>query len=69
MYMKSKEMGITHWYAAMEQHLTDSLRKFSFAFNAIGPEHDYYGPVTPYLGEIAELGDPFCMKKNRRFFI
>lgn len=52
LYMKSKELGITHWLAAMEQHLNNTLRKFSFAFDAIGPEHDYYGPVTPFMTEL-----------------
>lgn len=55
MYMESKREGITHWYAAMEQKLFETLKKFFFVFEAIGPEHDYYGPVTPFLGEIANI--------------
>ena len=54
LYMKSKELGLSHWYAAMEQHLQVTLRKFSFVFDAIGPEQDYYGPVTPFLGDITK---------------
>ncbi len=52
MYMESKKEGITHWYAAMEQKLFETLKKFSFVFEPIGPENDYYGPVTPFLGKI-----------------
>jgi len=55
MYNESKRQGITHWYAAMEQKLNDTLRKFSFYFDAIGPEEDYYGPVTPFLAEIKNI--------------
>ena len=55
MYLESKRRGITHWYAAMEQKLNITLRKFSFSFEPIGPEHDYYGPVTPFLANIANI--------------
>lgn len=55
MYLESKRRGITHWYAAMEQKLNETLRKFSFYFEAIGPEEDYYGPVTPFLADIAHV--------------
>jgi N-acyl amino acid synthase of PEP-CTERM/exosortase system len=55
LYIESKRRGITHWYAAMEQKLNNSLSKFEFEFDPIGPEHDYYGPVTPFLGIISNI--------------
>ena len=55
MYQESKRQGITHWYAAMEKSLARLLLRYNFAFVAIGPEVDYYGPVTPYLASLADL--------------
>ena len=55
MYQESKRHGITHWYAAMEKRLWYALKKFAFHFKPIGPEIDYYGPVTPYMGVFSEM--------------
>ena len=55
MYQESKRRGITHWYAAMEKRLWYALKRFSFHFKPIGPEVNYYGPVTPYIGELPEV--------------
>lgn len=55
MYQASKRQGITHWFAAMEKPLLRLLQRYSFDFKPIGPEMDYYGPVTPYFAEIAEI--------------
>jgi N-acyl amino acid synthase of PEP-CTERM/exosortase system len=55
LYLESKRRGITHWYAAMEQKLNHTLSRFNFPFEAIGPVHDYYGPVIPFLGSIATI--------------
>ena len=55
MYQVSKRRGITHWFAAMEKTLLRLLYRYRFAFNRIGPPVDYYGPVTPYLAEIAHI--------------
>jgi len=52
LYQESKRHGITHWFAAMEKTLLRLLYRYKFAFNPIGEEVDYYGPVTPYLAEI-----------------
>ncbi len=52
MYRYSCERGIRYWYAAMEQSLARVLRIYGFRFEAIGPERDYYGPVTPFLGDL-----------------
>lgn len=55
MYQYSKRQGITYWLAAMEKTLLRLLHRYQFGFKPIGPEVDYYGPVTPYLAEIAQL--------------
>lgn len=55
MYAFSCESGIRYWYAAMEKPLARSLLRLRFAFEAIGPETDYYGPVAPYLADLRKL--------------
>lgn len=54
-YRFSCENGIRYWYAAMEKGLARVLRIYGFHFTPIGPESDYYGPVTPYLGDLRKL--------------
>jgi N-acyl amino acid synthase of PEP-CTERM/exosortase system len=54
-YQESKRRGITHWLAAMERSLVRLLWRYGFSFEAIGPEVDYYGPVTPYITNISEI--------------
>jgi hypothetical protein len=39
----------------MESSLWRLLSRFAFEFRPVGPEVDYYGPVTPYLADIQEL--------------
>jgi N-acyl amino acid synthase of PEP-CTERM/exosortase system len=55
MYHETCRVGFTHWYAAMEKKLWYNLQAFHFTFQEIGPEVDYYGAVTPYLGVIEQL--------------
>ncbi len=55
MYQISKRQGITHWFVAIERSLLRLLRRYKFTFEPIGPEVDYYGPVTPYMADIAEI--------------
>lgn len=55
MYRESKTLGVNAWLAAMEPSLARLLSRFSFSFIAIGPEVDYYGPVTPYLARIDQM--------------
>ncbi len=55
MYCYSRENGIRYWYAAMEGSLARVLKFFGFNFVPIGPQHDYYGPVRPYLGDLDVL--------------
>ena len=55
MYAYSVSNDIRYWYAAMERTLARALMRLGFAFNLIGPETDYYGPVAPYLADLREL--------------
>lgn len=55
MYQESKRRGVNAWIAAMESSLVRLLWRYSFTFDAIGPEVDYYGPVVPYLARIDEI--------------
>ena len=60
MYQETRRVGFTHWYAAMEKKLWFALKTFHFTFQEVGPEVDYYGPVTPYLGDIEKLEEEVC---------
>jgi N-acyl amino acid synthase of PEP-CTERM/exosortase system len=55
MYRYSRANGIRYWYAAMERSLARSLEKMGFKFVPIGPQTDYYGPVTPFMADLNEL--------------
>ncbi|CAN7622930.1 PEP-CTERM/exosortase system-associated acyltransferase [Massilia sp. LjRoot122] len=55
MYRYSRQNGIRYWYAAMERSLARSLEKMGFKFVPIGPQVDYYGPVTPHMADLDEL--------------
>lgn len=52
MFRYSKAHGIRYWYAAMERPLVKALGRYGFMFTPIGAERDYWGPVTPYLGDL-----------------
>jgi len=55
MYQYSKRNGIRYWYAAMERSLARLLGRYGFDFKPIGPQIDYYGPVTVYIASLADL--------------
>ena len=55
MYQHSREQGIRYWYAAMERSLVRMLARIGVAFERIGPEVDYFGPVAPYLLDLEAL--------------
>ena len=55
MYQESKRIGIKHWFALTEKSLWVLLKIHGFVFKAIGPEVDFYGMVTPYIVDIADL--------------
>lgn len=57
MYRYSRQNGIRYWYAAMERSLARSLDKMGFRFVPIGPQTDYYGPVTPFIVDLDELNE------------
>lgn len=69
LYLESKRRGITHWYAAMEQKLNVALKRFSFNFKQIGPVHDYYGPVIPFLATIEEIEKHIYTEKSEVFHL
>lgn len=52
-----KQNNVTHWYAAMERSLARLLGRYGFNFREIGPEVDYYGKVSPFIADIAEIED------------
>ncbi len=55
MYRHSRSQGIRYWFAAMERALAHSLTRMGFTFDAIGPQADYYGKVTPYVLDLGAL--------------
>lgn len=55
MYAYCREQGIRYWYAAMERPLARSLARLDFTFHPLGPETNYYGPVSPYVADLREL--------------
>ena len=55
LYHETKRIGASHWLVATETSLQRMLAQHGFSFRAIGPETDYFGPVAPYLLDIAEL--------------
>lgn len=61
MYKESLAMGLTHWYAVMAKGLNILLQRMGIMFKSIGPEVDYHGLRTPYLGVIDEI----AMKVSR----
>jgi N-acyl amino acid synthase of PEP-CTERM/exosortase system len=65
MYRHSRANGIRFWYAAMERSLARSLEKMGFKFMPIGPQVDYYGPVTPYMVDLDELN--LRLRRDNKF--
>ena len=65
MYRHSRHNGIRYWYAAMERSLARSLGKMGFKFVPIGPQVDYYGPVTPHMVDLNELNER--LKRENKF--
>lgn len=55
MFQYSKAHGIRYWYAAMERPLVRVLARYGFLFTPIGEQRDYWGPVTPYIGDLQQL--------------
>ncbi len=55
MYMESKKIGLTHWYAVMAKGLRILLKRMNIQFSPIGPEVEYHGLRVPYLGVIDDI--------------
>jgi N-acyl amino acid synthase of PEP-CTERM/exosortase system len=55
MYRYSRQKGIRYWYAAMEKGLARLLDRMGFHFVPVGPETDYYGPVTTYIADLRQV--------------
>jgi N-acyl amino acid synthase of PEP-CTERM/exosortase system len=54
-YRATKELGVSHWYAAMEDKLMILLRRIGFEFSPIGPYVEYHGRRAPFLAEVATI--------------
>ena len=54
-YQAAKRNGVTHLLAATEKSLQRLFRIYYFPFRQIGPEVDYFGPVTPFVLDLSEL--------------
>jgi len=65
MYQECERRGIDYVYALMERPLFMLLKRRGFAFNPIGEEVDFYGPVRPYLGVVETLGERILQKLPR----
>ncbi|KAF0221863.1 MAG: hypothetical protein FD174_194 [Geobacteraceae bacterium] len=61
MYKESLAIGLTKWYAVMAKGLNILLQRMGIVFKPIGPEVDYHGIRTPYIGAIDEI----AMKVSR----
>lgn len=67
MYKESLAIGLQHWYAVMAKGLSILLNRMGVTFTAIGPEVDYHGKRTPYIGTINEIAEKVSVE-NARFF-
>lgn len=55
LYRATRTLGITHWYAAMEEKLMILLRRVGFPFTPIGPYVDYHGRRAPFLADLTAM--------------
>jgi N-acyl amino acid synthase of PEP-CTERM/exosortase system len=67
MYRYSLQNGIRYWYAAMEKGLARLLDRMGFHFVPVGPETDYYGPVTTYMADLRQVED--ALKNANKFLL
>lgn len=65
--VQSMDMGLTHWYVAMKRGLHILLKRVGMEFHPVGPEIDYHGLRTPYLGNLEEIMAGM-LKKNPNGF-
>lgn len=67
MYKESLAIGLHHWYAVMAKGLNILLARMGVAFKQIGPEIEYHGKRTPYIGTIDEIAMKVSTE-NKKFF-
>ncbi len=65
--LQSMELELSHWYVAMKRGLYILLKRVGMVFHPIGPEIDYHGLRTPYLGNLQEIKEGM-LKKNTDCF-
>ena len=51
----------------MEKRLARPLDRMGFHFEPVGPETDYYGPVTTYIAALRQLED--ALQNANRFLL
>ena len=61
--LQSISLGLSHWYIAMKRSLYVLLKRVGMVYHPIGPEIDYHGLRTPYLGNLQEIREEM-LKKN-----
>ena len=54
MYHAAWHLKLTHALSAMELTLLRLLQRYHFPFEKIGPQCDYFGPVTPFILDVAQ---------------
>lgn len=54
LYQASKRQRYTHWLTAIELSLHRLLGRVGLPLRQIGPQTDYFGPVTPYLVRLSD---------------
>ncbi len=55
MFEETTRLGITHWCALMEKGLLALLRIYGFKMICVGDVVDLFGPVRPYIGNVADM--------------
>ena len=58
LYRASKRLDATYWLMAIEESLQRILVGYGLPLRAVGPKSDYFGPVTPYVIDLAEPTPP-----------
>lgn len=65
--LQSMELELTHWYVAMKRGLYILLKRVGMVFHSVGPEIDYHGLRTPYLGDLQEIREGMLKKDTECF--
>jgi len=61
-YVESKLLGLTHWYAVAAKGLYLLLARYGLVFSQIGPGVEYHGLRSPYLASVTEMERLFSSK-------